>query len=392
MCSSMEHFSNRSCHQQRGHQLERNPIVYGSTDANICTVSGTTVTMQGANTCAHRQSGGQRGLRSRTQVTQNVILTAGEPGPPVVTAAIGGDTRASIVFTPPPNPGSPVTTYTGTCSIGGTSPKTGTASNYPVIVTADQRRAVFVQCHRHQCHRYQCGVEHVQRVALLPSATATIPVIRSAGGVTFTIGTSSTFRIASTGTPNASISLTGTLPTGITASAFNTAGTKTISGTPASGTAGSYVISVTATNGSGTDTQSFRINIVKAPQTVTFAALADRAFSPTPFNVTASASSGLAVTFSSQSLGICTVTSGGAVTMLAVGPCIIKAIQAGDGTYLAANATQSFEISQGEPEHQLGTPNKTFCCGRHVHIVPIGKCEFRFAHHLHLAPARQFAP
>ena len=63
--------------------------------------------------------------------------------------------------------------------------------------------------------------------------------------------------------------------------------------------------------------------------------------------LSATASSGLAVSFSSQSSGICTV-SGSTVTALAVGTCTIAATQAGDAHYSsAAPVTQGFAVVSG---------------------------------------------
>src|SRR5207244_4935124 len=53
-------------------------------------------------------------------------------------------------------------------------------------------------------------------------------------------------------------------------------------------------------------TQSF--TVAKADQTISFGALAGKTFGDAPFPVSATATSGLAVSFSSQSSGTCTVS------------------------------------------------------------------------------------
>jgi sugar lactone lactonase YvrE len=64
--------------------------------------------------------------------------------------------------------------------------------------------------------------------------------------------------------------------------------------------------------------------------------------------LTATSNSGLSVTFSSLTTGVCSV-SGTAVTPLTAGTCTIVAAQAGNSTYLAAtNVTQSFSIAIGK--------------------------------------------
>ena len=81
------------------------------------------------------------------------------------------------------------------------------------------------------------------------------------------------------------------------------------------------------------------------PQTITFGALGSVTFGVAPFSVSATASSGLAVTFGSTTTGVCTV-SGNTVTIIAAGTCSITANQPGSTTYSAAPAvTNSFTVN-----------------------------------------------
>jgi len=91
--------------------------------------------------------------------------------------------------------------------------------------------------------------------------TKVAPTITSANTTTFTVGTAGSFTVAATGYPTPSFSKTGSLPSGVTFT--NTTGL--LSGTPASGTAGTYVITITASNGvSPNATQSFTLKVVTA--------------------------------------------------------------------------------------------------------------------------------
>jgi hypothetical protein len=98
-------------------------------------------------------------------------------------------------------------------------------------------------------------------------------------------------------------------------------------------------------------TQSFTItNIAATAQTITFTAPADRMATDADFDVSATATSGLAVTFTSSTPSVCTV-SGVTVSMVATGTCTIVAAQAGganSGTNYAAapSVTRSF-LSKG---------------------------------------------
>ncbi|HEY1219591.1 MAG: SBBP repeat-containing protein [Bryobacteraceae bacterium] len=81
-----------------------------------------------------------------------------------------------------------------------------------------------------------------------------------------------------------------------------------------------------------------------AAQTITFGALSNQVFGTAPFTVSATASSGLPVSFNSLTSSVCTA-SGTQVTLVAVGTCIIQATQAGNATYAAATpVNQSFTI------------------------------------------------
>jgi hypothetical protein len=81
--------------------------------------------------------------------------------------------------------------------------------------------------------------------------TATVgqpPGFSSANTTTFTRGAASSFTVTTTGSPDAAILESGALPSGISF-VSNGDGTATLSGTPAAGTSGTYVLSLTATNG-----------------------------------------------------------------------------------------------------------------------------------------------
>jgi hypothetical protein len=87
------------------------------------------------------------------------------------------------------------------------------------------------------------------------------------------------------------------------------------------------------------------ITVVGSGQTITFAALADKIISDTPPTLSATATSGLTVAFTSATTGVCTV-SGTSITFIGPGTCIINANQAGDATRAAAPQVQrSFAIA-----------------------------------------------
>ena len=93
--------------------------------------------------------------------------------------------------------------------------------------------------------------------------------------------------------------------------------------------------------------RSFTVSAApKTDQTITFPALADVRFDQAAPVPGATASSGLAVTYSTSTPGTCSVTSGGTITLLAVGDCTIAADQAGNATYNPApQQSDTFTIS-----------------------------------------------
>jgi len=81
-------------------------------------------------------------------------------------------------------------------------------------------------------------------------------------------------------------------------------------------------------------------------QTIDFGALSNQAFGTPPFTIGATASSGLKVSFKSQTNPVCRV-SGTTVTLVAGGTCTIDAAQAGNADYTAAAPVdQSFQVTQ----------------------------------------------
>jgi hypothetical protein len=105
-----------------------------------------------------------------------------------------------------------------------------------------------------------------------------------------------------------------------------------------------------------------------ATQSISFPNPGTHAFDPaTPIPLLATASSGLAVTYTSLTPGVCNV-SGSSVGMLAAANCNIAANQAGSDAYqAAAQVTRSFDITPGsqtiafaDPGSQTYAPAATF--------------------------------
>jgi hypothetical protein len=89
------------------------------------------------------------------------------------------------------------------------------------------------------------------------------PAFTSPNSTTFTVLSPGTFNVTATGVPAPTFSFTGSLPSGV-----NLSSAGVLSGTPASGTAGDYIITITASNGIGSPaTQIFTLHVDKIQPT-----------------------------------------------------------------------------------------------------------------------------
>ncbi len=99
-----------------------------------------------------------------------------------------------------------------------------------------------------------------------------------------------------------------------------------------------------------------QFTVSKASQVITFATLADKTYGNAPFTVTATASSGLPVSFSVVS-GPATV-AGNTVTLTGAGTVVLRASQSGSPDYAAADPVdQSFSVAKALATVTLGTLN-----------------------------------
>ena len=179
------------------------------------------------------------------------------------------------------------------------------------------------------------------------SGSGTVTITRATATVTAASGT----KVYGTSDP----ALTATA-TGFTAA---DAATIMLSATRAAGNnVGDYATTATATGAAlanysvGYVSGTFRIT--PASQTITFGALANKMSTDAPFTVSATASSGLAVSFSIVS-GPASI-AGNTVTLTGAGTVVVRASQAGNGNYNAATAVdRSFTVTAPAPT----TPSTT---------------------------------
>ncbi|HUB69333.1 MAG TPA: putative Ig domain-containing protein, partial [Acidimicrobiales bacterium] len=164
------------------------------------------------------------------------VTTTGEPAPALTATA--GTLPSGLTFTDNGN---------GTATIAGT-PATGTGGVYAFTVEASN------------------GSGEATQGFTLTNTEA--PTITSASTATFTTTVPSTFEITTTGYPVALAATSttvptdpATLPSGLTFT-DNGNGTGTIAGTPASGTQGTYPVTITASNSLADESVSQTLDIV----------------------------------------------------------------------------------------------------------------------------------
>ncbi|MBL7875554.1 MAG: DUF1573 domain-containing protein [Cyclobacteriaceae bacterium] len=104
------------------------------------------------------------------------------------------------------------------------------------------------------------------------------------------------------------------------------------------------------------------LTVNKADQTISFEPLVAKGISDPPFSLSATASSGLTVSYTSSNTSVATV-SGSTVTIVGQGTTTITASQAGNGNYNAASAVQqslTINAKQGQTITFNSLPSKTF--------------------------------
>jgi uncharacterized protein YhjY with autotransporter beta-barrel domain len=287
--------------------------------------------------------GGSVVYNDTANITINIVASV--PGAPTIGTATAGNAQASIAFTAPSSDGgATITDYTATSSPGGF---TGNCAASPCTITGLTNGTAYTFTVT-ATNSVGTGAASAASNSVTPSGVPSAPT-----GVTATstipAQATVTFSAANNnGSPITGYTVTSSPAGGVDSNAGSTSLSHVVTGLT-NGTP--YTFTVTATNGDGSGPASVASNSVtpKATQTITFNNPGAQNFGTTP-TLTASATSGLTVIFSSTTTSVCTITSGGQLAFITAGTCSINADQAGNGTYSPApTASQAFSVQAVVP-------------------------------------------
>ncbi|MDG2535816.1 Ig-like domain-containing protein [Sphingomonas sp. HITSZ_GF] len=322
------------------------PLAGGAVTLNGTNLTGATLTVGGAGVTINSNSG--------TVITFTAPSKPAGPATVAVTTA-GGTATSTYTYVAGPaisslSPAGGSTAGLNTVTVNGSNltGATLTVGGSSVAVDTNSGSALTFTAPAHGAGTVSVVVSttggsdsatytYVAPLAMSPAA-GTLP------GATANSSYTQTFT-ASGGTAGYTFTASAGLPTGLT---LSTGGV--LSGTTTTG--GTFNFTVTVTDSSAgvlgsalTNSQSYTVAVSKLGQAITFNTLSNASLSASPLTLSASADSGLAVTFSSTTTGVCTV-SGSSLTLLATGTCTVNADQAGDGAYTAAaTVSRSFTVT-----------------------------------------------
>ncbi len=303
-------------------------VSFASQTTSVCTVSGTTATLLEAGTCTVQATqGGNTQYAAAVPVSQSFMVNATALLSQTITFAHPGTQTV----------GAPLTLM-ATASSGLT---VSFVSQTTSICTVSGTTATFFEAGA-------CGIQATQVGNATYAAAAPISQSFTVNGQPQTI----TFAKPATQTVGTPLTLSASASSGLTVSfASQTMSVCTVSGTMASFVeAGTCTIQATqvgnAQYAAATPvSQSFTVNAAALlSQTITFTNPGMQTVG-TPLTLIATASSGLMVSFASQTTSVCTV-SGTTATFLEAGPCKVQATQAGNAAYAAATpVSQTFTVN-----------------------------------------------
>ena len=318
-----------------------NPVVFASTTTGVCTVSGSTATIVSAGMCTiTANQAGNTNYSAAPQVSRNVTIeqadqtiTFADPGTQTYSnggsfglSATGGDSGNPIVF---------ASTTTDVCTVSGSTASIVTAGT--CTLTANQAG-----------NTNYSAAPQVSRNVTIEQADQTI-TFSDPGPQTYANGGSFGLSASGGGSGNPVVFAS-------TTTSVCTVSDATVSMVSA-GTCSLTANQAGNVNYNAAPQVDRDVTINPADQTITFAAIADQDLTSVSVGASASASSGLPITLTSNTPAICG-TSGLTVTLDSRGVCELTATQPGDGNFnAAAPVDRSFIIEEPTMVSFFTSPN-----------------------------------
>jgi len=350
------------------------PITYTSLSPNVCTVSGSNVNAIATGTCTVQAAqAGNAQYASASSVQQSFTITPLHPQtinfPAIPSQTVG----ATVTLSAQANSGLAVSysaTPASVCTLNSSAGTVAVIAGGTCVITATQTGTGFFAAATpvSQSFTVASSTPQAQTITFNTSSAQAVGSILTVSA-TASSGLAVTFSVI----PNGNCSISGStvtfLNTGNCGVVANQAGNASYQAAPAVG----------------------RIIVVNSPtsQSITFHAVSAQIIGAS-LTLSATATSGLTVTFTSSTPSVCTV-SGTSVTLPTAGTCTIVASQPGNATYSAApSVAQSFAVSASQlsqtitfnaiPAQTVGTPltvNATASSGLPVTytVVQNGNCS-----------------
>lgn len=310
-------------------------VAFTTTTPSICTVSGTSVTLDAPGDCVIKANQtGNSSYYAATERTQTITVAAAKIAQTITFSGFSGATFGD----------SPVAASVSTDAAGLTVVLTSRSTSVCTVsgstVTIVGAGTCSISANQSGDNTYNAASQ-VTRTFTVAKKNLVVTSTLSSSSITYgaTPPTSGFIAPALVGNDDLTVTQTYTDAGSYNSTIQPTAvGSYTLTPSAAvftSGSADNYNISYATAS----------LAIVTRTQSISFTTISTQTFGVSPITAVATATSGLTVSFTSSTTAVCTV-SGSTITILAVGTCTIAADQAGNSSYSpATTVTKSFTVS-----------------------------------------------
>lgn len=324
------------------------PVSFTSSNPAVATISGNTVTIIGGGT---------------TNITASQAGNATYCSPAgVIQTLTVNKINQSITFSPLAlkTPSDPAFTLTATASSG--LPVSYTSSN-TAVATISGNTVTLIGTGTTTITASQAGNANYNPATSIQQSQ----VVKVNQTINFALLTAKTF-----GDPTFSLTATASSGLPVSYTSSNTAVATVLGNTVT--IVGGGATTITASQGGDVNYYAAPdlpqiLTVNKSNQTITFAALPIKTYGNPSFSLTATASSGLATTYTSSNTSVATI-SGSTLTISGSGNSIITALQTGNTNYNAATGvTQTLTVSKASLSASADNKSRTYGGGNPVFTV-----------------------